>query len=119
MTDLVLNEDNDLLIVNGELVLTTTVQQDARQRTFLRLNTYLNEWVYDRSVGIPYFESVLIKTNNTGPIDAIFREAILQDEDIQRIKTFESRVVLGVYYLEFTAVCNSGELVSFVNQYKI
>lgn len=117
MTDLVLNEDGDLDLTGGLLKLTSTVQQDALQRTKIRLGTYLGEWVYNTSVGIPYFESVLIKTNNKGPIDALFKEAILRDPDLERIKTFDSEIVLGVYYLTFEALSKSGDLVSFTNQY--
>lgn len=116
MTDLKLDNSGDLEVQDGRLVLLPTIQEASRQRTQIRLLTYQGEWFLNVNYGIPYFQQILIKTSDTGPIDSILKEAILEDPDIYQIEEFSSTISLNTYHLKFTAVTYSGEIVTYVGQ---
>lgn len=118
MSDILLNKDTgDILLVGGELVLTSTIQEAASQRLTIKLNTYLGEWFADVEQGIPYFQSILRKGVDKATVDAIFQSVILEDEDIKGITSFQSTIVNNQYQLTFTALSNSGEVISYINTF--
>lgn len=63
-------------------------QEEIRQHLMQRLRTFLNEWFLDLSIGLPYFEEVLIKQPNQAGIESIFIEEILQCPGIVRLLDF-------------------------------
>ena len=113
MTDIKLNNSGDITVTSGDITLTSTVQEDARQRTSIRLKTYLNEWAFDRTVGIPYLQQVLKKGADIAAVDTLMKEAILLDPAIEKILEFESDIIDEVYNLRFVATTLSGELVRY------
>lgn len=70
-----LTDDNDFDLSTGNLQLlsgTDSIPQDIR----LALSFFLGEWYLDRSVGIPYFEDVLVKNPDPNVLQSVFRRAI-------------------------------------------
>lgn len=117
MSDLLLDQSTgDLVISNRDVVLITKLEDLARQRTSIRLNTYLGEWFANRNVGVPYFESILIKSYDKPFIDTLLRAKILEDESIIEIISFESSVVGGKYNLIFKAGIVAGGITEFSGQ---
>lgn len=116
MSDIKLDVNGDLLLTRGELGMTATTQDAAKQRTTIRLLSYEGEWYLDESFGVPYFDKVLIKNSNQGSVDAVFRAAILDDPEITAIEVFKSKVEDDTYILEFTARTTSGESINYVGQ---
>jgi hypothetical protein len=116
MTDIRLDGDGDTLIVDNDIQLTSTLMENARQRTQIRLKLYAGEWVYDLSEGMPYFDRILIKGASKTTVDTIMKEAILSDPDIESITSFESEIVSEKYYLKFSAVAADGETITYVGQ---
>lgn len=54
----------DLILENGDLVLTKQDSHEIAQRVGLRLGTHFGEWFLDISAGVPYFQRFL-KTKQT------------------------------------------------------
>ena len=74
--DLLLDSQGDLDISTGDLQLTTGGEAIA-QHLRIRLQFFLGEWFLDSRIGIPFFQSILIKNPATNVVRSIFRAAIL------------------------------------------
>jgi hypothetical protein len=70
----------DLMIVNGDLVLTSGVDS-VRQAIYQALNLYRGEWFLDENFGLPMFEEILVKDvtggQNFGAVRELLRQYIL------------------------------------------
>lgn len=75
--DLALDTEHELLFVDGDLVLTRGFE-GLRQDLDMRLRTFAGEWFLDESVGVPYFENVLVKSPDTEQIRSTFRNELLR-----------------------------------------
>ena len=111
MIDLLLNEDGDIKIENGKLSLTGKVAQ----KVVITLKTFLGEWFLDdeETVGIPYFQSILGKKISKEKLDQIFKNKILEIEEVLKIdslsiSTTEGKVKINV---KFTSKNNTKEKV--------
>lgn len=79
--DLKLDINGDLDLSTGDLVILEGVDATA-QRLSRKLQFFLSEWFLDTRLGIPYFESILIKNPKTNIILSIYRQAINDDEAV-------------------------------------
>lgn len=88
MSDLRLaTTDYDLELSNGDLVL--TVESDAiRQHVQQRLWTFFAEWFLDTSVGVPYYQLILVKSPSLDNVEGILRETILATPGISELNSF-------------------------------
>ena len=86
-TDLKLSSTHDLLLKDGKLLLTEGASQRAQQIK-IALLTFLGEWEFDTSIGIPYLEQILVKTPNKFRVEAILRKKILAVQGVRRITAF-------------------------------
>lgn len=75
VTDLLLGDDGDLVVRNGDLALAADFV-GIRQAIDLTLGFFLGEWFLDESVGIPYYEEILIKNPSLVAVREIFRLAL-------------------------------------------
>lgn len=116
MTDLLLDSNGDLSITNGLLDLTSTISEDTKQRLSIKFKTYLGEWYLDLSQGIPYFEEILKKGASKNLVDSIFKSIITNNPEIVQLNEFSSSIDNKIYYLNFKATTNSGDLVILVDQ---
>ena len=96
--DILLNYDptsptyRDALFSNGPLVSTYTTQtsgQRTRQRLFIRLSTWVNEWFLDTSYGVDY-KSFLGKKVQKSLVDNLIQQQILLEQGVSRILSFSS-----------------------------
>lgn len=82
----------DLLVVNGDLVLTSDANPNGTnpilQNVIQRLRMFLGEWFLDNTQGIPYFQQILIKNPDQSKIDAIFMNAILGTPGIVQLNSY-------------------------------
>lgn len=98
MADLSINLDatsptyKDLLIVDGDLVLTSDVDPEGTdpvlQSVLQNLSLALGEWFLDLSAGIPWLQQILVKNPDQSKIDAILRNAILATPGIVRLNSY-------------------------------
>lgn len=86
--DLKLGTDGDLAIESNDLVLLTDPRESIRQHWQIRLLTFKGEWFLDQRVGIPYYESILVKRPNLNLLTAIFRAATVQTPGIATVDSF-------------------------------
>lgn len=108
-TDLKLSNQHDLLIKDGQLVLTSGAHQKAQQ-VKIALLTFLGEWQFDTTIGVPYLDDVLVKTPNQIKISAVFRQKILEVEGINRLLDFDLSIdrKARALIVEFTAETDQG-----------
>lgn len=76
MTSFAQTSDGDLEIVNGRPTLVSGVQEKA-QKIRNRLALSAGEWVFDRSVGTPWFGLILGKPFDEGVLSRLVQDVIL------------------------------------------
>ena len=115
--DIKLDTDDDLLIENGLLFLHDKEDELTKQKVAVVLRTYRGEWFVDFSVGVPYFQEILVGKGNKDLADVIIRSAIQETEGVQDLISFSSTLNnLGEYRVSFKATTTNGDIVSFSNQ---
>jgi len=89
MSDIALDSiTGDISIIEGVIALNdenTAIAQHLRSR----LRTFFGEWFLDISVGVPYFEQILIKNPNPVSVDSILKKEILETDGILELLTFD------------------------------
>ena len=74
LRDLALSKSGDLLInESGDF----TIIDSVRQGIQIKLRWIKGEWVFNPEMGVPYFESILVKTPNRALIEKTLRDQIL------------------------------------------
>lgn len=99
----------DIKIVNGDFVLidgNDAILQDI----ITRLRTFLGECFMDNTVGIDYFNQVMVKNPNQAAIDAIFQNVILATPGVDSLSSysFSPDFVRRTLHLSFRAVTTTG-----------
>lgn len=98
MRDLLLDPvTGDLMLVDGELVLTRTPEELIRQQLQVTLRTYRGEWKYDINQGVPWTSNENNPTQILGKtpkhiFDLKIRESILSVRAVRSIKSYQSEV---------------------------
>jgi hypothetical protein len=89
MPALKLDDNNDLAIENNNLVLIDGSDL-VKQLIIQRLKTFLGEWFLDKSVGIPYFQDILIKNPNANVVTTLIKNEILKAEGVIELDSFST-----------------------------
>lgn len=117
MSDILLDpKTGDIAMVGCSPVLTTNLAELVAQRLHIRLNTFEGEWFYDSSVGVPYFQDILINRFNKYIIDNTIRRIILETEDVINLLKYEGvfnpelRVYEITYSVEITQSPTNGSV---------
>jgi hypothetical protein len=115
--DLVLSEDHDLdLDLLGRASLTDGAERIGQQIK-ITLLAFLGEWFLDTSFGVPYIESVQIKSPDRASIESIFRARILDVPGVQRVRRLELQIErqLRILRVVFDADTDEGRLEQVVD----
>lgn len=106
--DIVLTSDGDLSIIGG----VPSIVQDIRQ-TVLQ---FFGEWFLDETVGVPWFDNILVKNPNLPAIRAIFREAISDVAGVLDVVRVDVNLDKSsrVASITFTVTTDVGELVETI-----
>lgn len=110
MSMLKLNDDHDLAIENNKFVI---IDKDAalRQRLIQNLKTFFQEWFLDLTIGVPYFQIVFVKGAPPSLVSSIFKDVILQTEDVGILERFEPldyNTSTRELFIDFTVVSVDG-----------
>ena len=87
MSDFKLDADGNLDLSTNDLQLVTGADAIA-QHLLIRLRMFRGEWFLDRRIGIPYFQSILVKSPNLTAVRGIYRTAITSTPGVIRVEKF-------------------------------
>jgi hypothetical protein len=80
--------DNDISIENNDLVLIQGSEETA-QNLSVNLRTFLGEWFLNTSLGIPWFQEILVKGTSIQQIESIILNAILSTNGVLNVSRFK------------------------------
>lgn len=103
--DILMTEDGDAIFFNGPMTKSQTTQPlvgTVRQRLYIKLRTFRGEWFISTEYGVPYWQSILGKKVSKGSLDLIFQTAILEENGVKQITSFESTFQNRQYTLKFS-----------------
>lgn len=115
MTDLALDENNDLLVINGQLVLIGTEEELTRQRILISLNTFTNTWFENKNFGIS--EELIFAKGTEALLDQDIKTIITETSGVIKLLEFTSQTdsTSRVYSADFKYETVTGEIVSVSN----
>lgn len=112
--DLALDDTTgDLLVMAGDLVIargTDSIRSDLQAR----LKFFRGEWFLDTTVGVPYWQSVLVKNPDLRAVREALRSEILGTPGIASLESlvFDYQAGTRQLVVSFQASADSGELVT-------
>lgn len=104
---------HDLSLTSGDL----TVSQESdfiRQRVKQSLGLFSGEWFLDTSVGLPYYQYILVKNPDLNLIEGLLRDAILSSPGIAELTRFEFDYNNSTRSMSvsFDAKCTNGQTIT-------
>lgn len=73
--------DNDLVFADGDAALV--------QHLRIRFQFFLGEWFLDARIGVPYYQSILIKNPDIPFVVSVFRRVVLTTPGIAALQRFD------------------------------
>ena len=83
-----MDENRNLVVTNGDLVITPTSVEGIKQNIKQRLQTLKGEYFLDRTRGLPWFQIILRKNPNSNLVSTLFKETILNTEGVTKLNAF-------------------------------
>jgi hypothetical protein len=111
MSSFALDDDGDLLFENGNLSLTTGLEA-IRQHVQVRFNFFLGEWGFDTTLGVPWFQSILVKAPAYAVVSQILKNVILNTPGVIELTefSFDYDSATREASLNFKATTEDGDL---------
>lgn len=94
------NGVHDNVFVNGECPVVTDPIGRVMQRLKIKLLTFRGEWFHNVDYGVPYWQEILGQKTTKSRVDVIFQEAILEEQGVVEIISFNSSLYNREYSLE-------------------
>ena len=112
MTDLVLGNDNDLLVINGQLQIFQTKEEFIRQRIMISLNTFTNTWFENINFGIN--QNLIFAKGTQDLLDQDIKTIITGTDGVIKLLSYASSVdpITRIYTLNFSYETEEGLIVS-------
>lgn len=107
---------NSYLLINGDLALTSDAQvggaNPVQQDILQAMRTFLNEWYLDNTIGVPWFQQILVKAPDQSKIDAIFVNLILGRPGVIQLLSysFDPKPEIRGLQVSFVAQSTSGKV---------
>lgn len=83
-----------LLVVNGDVVMTSDQNPAGSnyvmQAILQRLRLYAGEWFLNRSLGVPYYQSIMVKNPNAAVIDTLLQNVVVATPGVLRLTAWQS-----------------------------
>jgi hypothetical protein len=87
----------DLLLVSGDLVLTSDANPSGThpilQSILQRLRMFRGEWFLNTSLGMPYYQQILIKRPNRAVVDLAIQSTILATPGVARLTNYSATFI--------------------------
>lgn len=101
---------NDVSLIDG--------YEAVRQHLKIRLQTYFGEWFADASIGVPWFQDILIKNPDYTVVSEILKAAILETEGVNDLVSFSFDISGRAATLNFKVVTDNG-VIDFAQEVEI
>lgn len=89
MKDILLDRDGDIRLTEaGDILLVTSPVQEV----LIKFRWYFAEWVFDSEKGIPWFESILVKSPDIEGIKKRLIREMLEVDDVLEVTSLDIRV---------------------------
>ena len=100
---------NDLALVNNDLALIGGASE-ILQHVLQNLRTFRGEWFLDNTVGVPYFQQILVKNVQLGNVDALIQSTINKTPGVTALTKYSSKIdtVTRQIFITFQAQTTSG-----------
>lgn len=90
MTQLKMDDNDDLAIENNKFVLTENdSDEEIRQRLLQNLRFFLAEWFLDKTLGLPFFQAIFVKGTPPDIVEASFKDVIIGTEGVDTLNKFD------------------------------
>jgi len=112
INSLALDSDGDLKIENNTLSFVDGIDYVA-QCLKIRLQFFLGEWFLNTTLGVPYFQEILVKNPNRIAVNNYIQMTILNSPNIQKITQYNADFDVGQtrqLRVQFSAITDYGEL---------
>ena len=86
--DILLGSDGDIALSKADITLTNSLCQ----KISIHLRWFLNEWKFNRNIGVPYYEEIFVKQYDLDNIKQILEEEILSVDGVEEISSLEASV---------------------------
>lgn len=100
--DFKLDDSGDLVISDGDLVLTTTRSEMCKQSLYIILNTWQGEWFLDSSFGVPYMQQIIGVARKKSIIDKVLLEYIQSSDYVDSLISYTSTETKNQRYYSAT-----------------
>jgi len=111
MSSFALDNDWDLELEDNSFRLTTGADAIA-QHLKAKFQLFLGEWFLDTSIGVPYYEDILIKKPSFVVVQEILKDVILETPGVLELETFKIDFDSSTrtFTLEFKVLTTEGEI---------
>lgn len=105
---------NDLLVVDNDLILTSDAQEGGTnnilQDVLQNIRFFLGEWYLDNTLGVPWFQQILVKNPDQANIDTILLNTILNVPGVIGVSqySFEPNLAKRILTVDFICQTTSG-----------
>ncbi len=105
------DQTGDLVMVNGNFVIVDGIDA-IKQALLCRFRTFLGEWFLDTSLGVPYFEKILIKSPIFAVVNEILKTVVLNTPGVVGLIFFQFAFDTAARHatLQFSAITTDGVL---------
>jgi len=83
--------ENDLAVENFDLVLIDGIEQ-IRQRLKIRLQFFIGEWYLDTTLGVRFYQDVLVKNPQLTKLQSLFKATIMGTIGVTQLTAFDLSV---------------------------
>lgn len=111
--DLKLTTDHDIYWHNGPANrsdFTHLYTEKVGQRLKIRLLTFQEEYFWNLTYGVPWWQKILGKKISKSALDLLLQQQILLEEGVKEITYFQSTFVNRKYSLVFRVKCVDGQI---------
>ena len=114
MSDLTLDSTGDLFLDEIDLVLNSG-QEAIQQHMSQRLRTFVGEWFLNLTVGVPYYQQILVKNPDPVIVDSVLKKEIIDTPGTKRLLDFDLDVdtTSRLLTLAFKAETIEGSVINF------
>jgi hypothetical protein len=88
MRDIIVDSETHDLLIDNDLSLNNDIEY-LKQKLNINLWFFFEEWYLDTSVGIPYYQNIMVKNPDISQIEAIFKKQIIDTDFVQEITSFD------------------------------